>query len=524
MSFTSTAFLLFLPIVLGLYWLLRRHLRWQNGLVVVASYFFYGWWDWRFLLLIALTSACSYASGLAMDATGGEATHLKNRQRLLCRGVAAANIILNLGILTLFKYFNFFAESFCDLLRMVGFHADAPTLRLILPVGISFYTFQALSYTIDVYRGRIPATRDAVAFFAYISFFPQLVAGPIERATQLLPQMLRARTFIYSDAVDGLRQMLWGFFKKVVVADTCAMAVNEIWADQSAQSSLALALGAVLFSIQIYGDFSGYSDIAVGCARLFGIRLMQNFRYPYFASNVADFWRRWHISLMTWLRDYVYIPLGGSRCSARRAAFNVLIVFLASGLWHGAAWTFVLWGLYHALLLIAEKYLTSPPPQAESGAVQRSKVEGQSSKFKVQRSKVEGQSSKFKVQSSKFKVQSSKFKVQKGWGWILTFALVTFGWILFRAPSIGDFATYMHHLFTQGDLLAISSFMGKRALGWSLIMLGVEWLQRRRTHGLDLPAVGLLRHRAVRWAIYYVLIGLILFCNGQSQTFIYFQF
>lgn len=458
MSFTSLSFLIFLPIVLGLYWLLRRRLLWQNGLVVVASYLFYGWWDWRFLGLIALTSLCSYLSGIAIERTEGGGRRMW----------AAANIVLNLGILGLFKYFNFFAESLCSLLSLTGLHADALTLRLILPVGISFYTFQALSYTIDVYRHRLPATRDVVAFFAYISFFPQLVAGPIERATQLLPQMLRARTFNYSDAVDGLRQMLWGFAKKVVVADTCAMAVNEIWADPSGQSSLALALGAVLFSVQIYGDFSGYSDIAVGCARLFGIRLMQNFRYPYFASDIADFWRRWHISLMTWLRDYVYIPLGGNRCSTRRAAVNVLLVFLASGLWHGAAWTFVLWGLYHALLLIALR--------------------------------------------------------KQRLGMILTFTLVTFGWILFRAPDLSAFVRYMHLLFTQGDVLAIGSFMGKRALGWSVLMFGVEWLQRTKTHALCLSGQGMFHYRTVRWAIYYLLIGLILFCPGQSQTFIYFQF
>ena len=458
MSFTSLSFLLFLPLTFAAYWLLRRSLRWQNGLVVVASYLFYGWWDWRFLGLIALTSLCSYFSGIAIEQSKGRGRHVWT----------VANILLNLGILALFKYFNFFAESFCELLNLTGLHADAPTLRLILPVGISFYTFQALSYTIDVYRQRLPATRDIVAFFAYISLFPQLVAGPIERATQLLPQMLRARTFNYGEAVDGLRQMLWGFVKKVVVADTCAMAVNEIWTDPSGQSSLALALGAVLFSVQIYGDFSGYSDIAVGCARLFGIRLMQNFRYPYFASDIADFWRRWHISLMTWLRDYVYIPLGGNRCSVRRAAVNVLIVFLASGLWHGAAWTFVLWGLYHALLLIALR----------------------------------------------------KYHL----GMAVTFVLVTFGWILFRAPDLSAFVRYVQLLFTQGDVLAISSFMGKRALGWSVLMLGVEWLQRNKPHALCLPEQGVLRHWAVRWAIYYLLIGLILFCPGQSQTFIYFQF
>lgn len=351
MSFTSLQFLFFLPLVFSLYWMLRRSVRWQNLLLVVASYVFYGWWDWRFLGLIALTTAASFASGLLLEYYEG---HERRR-----RWITASNIALNLGILALFKYYNFFADNFAALLLALGLHADLPTLRLILPVGISFYTFQALSYTIDVHRRQLRATRDAVAFFAYISFFPQLVAGPIERATHLLPQMLRARTFKYEAAVDGLRQMLWGFAKKMLVADSCALAVDIIWQSPAEQSALVLAVGAVLFSIQIYGDFSGYSDIAVGCARLFGIQLMQNFRTPYFATSVRDFWRRWHISLMTWLRDYVYIPLGGNRCSPLRHTLNTLTTFLLSGLWHGAAWTYVLWGLYHGVLVSLGKTLNS---------------------------------------------------------------------------------------------------------------------------------------------------------------------
>ena len=510
MSFTSLSFFLFLPVVFALYWALRRHLRWQNALIVLASYVFYGWWDWRFLLLIALTTAASYVCGLAIERCEGRESWR--------RALSAANICLNLGILGLFKYFDFFSANFAALLRACGLHADALTLHLILPVGISFYTFQALSYTIDVYRRRLPATRDAAAFFAYISFFPQLVAGPIERATHLLPQMLRARTFNYYRAVDGLRQMLWGFCKKMIVADTCALAVDIIWQAPGEQSALALLVGAFLFAIQIYGDFSGYSDIAVGCARLFGIELMQNFRTPYFATSVTDFWRRWHISLMTWLRDYVYIPLGGNRGSRALQLRNTFTVFLVSGLWHGAAWTFILWGLYHALLVSLEKRRPST------------------------------------VHSPSSTVHSPSSILAP----LLTFILVTAGWIIFRAPDLTTLGTYLAGLTRLSTLTAFGSLtMGKQALLWSAALLIIEWLQRDRPHALDFsfcspapscylvtvpegsssvkrpfgpsaPEGGslraLLRHRPLRWAIYYALLALLLFCHAEQHTFIYFQF
>lgn len=478
MSFTSLSFFLFLPAVFCLYWLLQRHLRCQNLLLVVASYVFYGYWDWRFLPLIALTTAASFLSGILIE-------RFDARPRLR-RAVAAANIILNLGILGLFKYFNFFAQSFADLLALCGLHADVPTLALILPVGISFYTFQALSYTIDVLRRQLPATRDAVAFFAYISFFPQLVAGPIERATNLLPQMLRARTLNYTHAVAGLRLMLWGFVKKMVVADTCAMAVDIIWQEPGQQSALVLAVGAFLFSMQIYGDFSGYSDIAVGCARLFGIQLMQNFRTPYFSTSISDFWRRWHISLMTWLRDYVYIPLGGNRCRPLRQHFNQLATFLLSGLWHGAAWTFVFWGVFHGLLVAVEKGLKS-------------------------------------LHSNSLTPSTSP--VREAIRALLVFFLVTFGWIIFRADSLGALADYLTGLCHLSTLTAFGTLtMGKTAVLWSLALLAVEWLQRDKECPLDLPSRGIFRLRLVRWTIYYALLALLLFCHGEQQTFIYFQF
>lgn len=298
MLFNSLEFILFLPIVFVFYWFLFRKRRWQNLLIVIASYVFYGWWDWRFLLLIALTSACSYASGLLLEHYEGQ----RKSQQI----VSVANIVLNLSILGVFKYYNFFVENLDTLFRLMGYHLDWATMNIILPVGISFYTFQALSYTIDVYQKKLPATRDIVEFFAYISFFPQLVAGPIERATNLLPQFQRNRQFDYAQAVDGSRQMLWGFFKKLVIADNCALIVNENWNSYQELPSIALIALGVLFTFQIYCDFSGYSDIAIGCARLFGIRLMRNFDNPYFSRSISEFWRRWHISLMTWFRDLYY--------------------------------------------------------------------------------------------------------------------------------------------------------------------------------------------------------------------------
>lgn len=314
MLFNSFEFLIFLPIVFLLYWFIFRERRWQNLLVVVASYVFYGWWDWRFLLLIALTSLCSYGSGLMLEHYEGQ----RRRQQM----VNAINIVLNLSILGVFKYYNFFIENLNTVFSAWGWHLDWVTLNIILPVGISFYTFQALSYTIDVYQKKLPATHDIIEFFAYISFFPQLVAGPIERATNLLPQFQQQRHFDYGKAVDGMRQILWGFVKKIVIADNCAAIVNEFWDQYPEWSSLALFMLGVLFTLQIYCDFSGYSDIAIGCARLFGFNLMRNFNFPYFSRSIPEFWRRWHISLSTWFRDYIYFPLGGSRCDKWNKDFH----------------------------------------------------------------------------------------------------------------------------------------------------------------------------------------------------------
>ena len=469
MSFASLSFLCYLPIVFLIYWLFAKRLQWQNLFILSASYVFYGWWDWRFLILIFITSLSSYVSGLALE--------LHQHRKI----ITGANILFNLLILACFKYYNFFVDNLQAIAEAGGISLDMPTLKLILPVGISFYTFQSLSYTIDVFRRRIPATHDPLAFFSYICFFPQLVAGPIERASDLLPQMLHRRRFVYSDAVDGLRQMLWGFFKKLVVADNCALAVNMIYDNWQHEGALTLAFGMVFFSFQIYGDFSGYSDIAIGVARLFGIHLSDNFRQPYFSRSIAEFWRRWHITLMTWFRDYVYIPLGGSRCGRWKSLRNTFLVFALSGLWHGANWTFIVWGLYHFLLFV---------PSILSGR-QRAK-----------------------------NLPLPSYKDMPAM--LLTFLLVTIGWVVFRADSIGDAIGYLYRLATsvaEGNIGLLA--VGKTAIVWCLLLIIIEWSQRSKRHALEFT--GSL-HTMYRWSIYYILLFIIIFFHGEEQTFIYFQF
>jgi len=454
MLFNSFEFLVFLPIVFLLYWFVFRGRRWQNLLVVVASYVFYGWWDWRFLLLIALTSLCSFGSGLLLE-------HYE-RQRRRQQIVSATNIVLNLGILGVFKYYNFFVENLDALFGMMGYHLDWVTMNVILPVGISFYT-------------------------AYISFFPQLVAGPIERATNLLPQFQQKRQFDYAKAVDGMRQMLWGFLKKLVIADNCATVVNEYWNQYQDLSGIALFVLGVLFTFQIYCDFSGYSDIAIGCSRLFGFNLMRNFNYPYFSRSIPEFWRRWHISLTTWFRDYIYFPLGGSRCDKWKIIRNVYIVWGISGLWHGANWTFVCWGLFHATLLAIYN------------------IFGINTKYK-------------QVVAYGRYLPNLKEASQIAF----TFFLAVIGWIIFRAESMTQASHYLYCMFVKhpfwGDVHGIYWV----ALG--LLLLVVEWLQRDKQHALQFPEVKPFNSRLVRWAIYYLIVMIIFVKMGSSQTFIYFQF
>jgi len=488
MLFNSFEFIVFLPIVFLFYWFVFRDRRWQNMLVVVASYVFYGWWDWRFLLLIALTSLCSYGSGILLE-------HYEDKRQRQ-QAVSAANIVLNLGILGIFKYYNFFVENLDTLFGMMGWHMDWVTVNVILPVGISFYTFQALSYTIDVYQKKLPATHDMVEFFAYISFFPQLVAGPIERATNLLPQFQKKRTFDYDKAVDGCRQMLWGFFKKMVIADNCAAHVNQIWANYQDETGFVLLIGAVFFTLQIYCDFSGYSDIAIGCARLFGFDLMRNFNFPYFSRSIPEFWRRWHISLTTWFRDYIYFPMGGSRCKKWRVIRNVYIVWAVSGLWHGANWTFVCWGLYHGTLLAAYNLL------------------GISTKYK-------------NVVAYGHRLPDFRESLQM----LLTFFLAVIGWIIFRAETITDALGYLTTLFSMslfdmsGSVESLKGLDLRETLPALIILFLCEWIQRDKQHAMQFSATGVVVHHAwIRYALYFALAMITVSMAGTQSEFIYFQF
>ena len=344
MLFNSIDFAIFLPIVFVVYWFVaNRSVKIQNFLVVAASYVFYGWWDWRFLSLILFSTMIDYCVGRG----------LLNQQNQFKRKVLLwTSILVNIGLLGFFKYYNFFLDNFIAAFTFFGSEIHSTSLNLILPVGISFYTFQTLSYTIDVYKRKLEPTKDFVSFAAFVSFFPQLVAGPIERATHLLPQFYKKRTFDYGRAVDGMRQILWGLFKKIVIADNCAEYANLIFNNSADYSGSTLVLGALFFTFQIYGDFSGYSDIAIGTSRLFGFDLMRNFNFPYFSRDIAEFWRRWHISLSTWFRDYLYIPLGGSKGGLWLKIRNTLIIFVVSGFWHGANWTFVVWGALNAIYFI----------------------------------------------------------------------------------------------------------------------------------------------------------------------------
>ncbi len=475
MLFNSIEYMLFLPIVFMIYWLLYRNVKAQNIFILCASYLFYGLWDWRFLILIAFTTLCSFVSGILIS---GSENHVGRKL------VSVANIMVNLAILGVFKYYDFFAGSFSRLLGVMGIDTGYVTLNIVLPVGISFYTFQALSYSIDVYRKRLNATTNIVAFAAYISFFPQLVAGPIERATQLLPQFYVKRRFDYSKAVDGLRQILWGFFKKVAIADSCASVVDRVFNDYILYDSSNLILAAILFSIQIYCDFSGYSDIAIGTAKLFGIDLICNFRYPYFSRDIAEFWRRWHISLNTWFRDYVYIPLGGSRCGRTKVFRNILVIFLLSGLWHGANWTFVAWGAYHAVLFL---------PLILLGLNRRNVGEIQHG--------------------------SMSWNLMVAIQIIITFILVTVGWIIFRADNIDNAWGYIVKIFTSGEFGPIISC--KTIMCYVFIMLVCEWINRGHEHALNLRGV---KCKWLRYMIYYALIFLIWVNTSSSGQFIYFQF
>ena len=486
MLFNSLDFALFLPIVFILYWFVaQRNLKLQNVLIVLASYVFYGWWDWRFLSLIVFSTLVDYTVGLK----------LKNEENQTKRKILLwTSILVNLGFLGFFKYYNFFVDNFVQAFSFFGQSIQPNTLNIILPVGISFYTFQTLSYTIDVYKRKLEPTNDIVAFSAFVSFFPQLVAGPIERATNLLPQFYKKREFNYAKAVDGMRQILWGLFKKIVIADNCAGFANQIFNNSADMDGSTLVLGAIFFTFQIYGDFSGYSDIAIGTSRLFGFNLMQNFAFPYFSRDIAEFWRRWHISLSTWFRDYLYIPLGGSRGGTWMKVRNTFIIFIVSGFWHGANWTFIAWGALNAIyflpLLLAKKNRTHLDIVAQGKLL-----------------------------------PTAKEAIRM----LLTFGVTVIAWVFFRAENISHAFSYLSEIFSKSILTLPkgSDFLGAGLHPITMFaLLGIfilsEWLGRQGQYAIS--EIKVFERRIYRWGIYLSICFLIFIFQGKQQEFIYFQF
>ena len=487
MLFNSIDFAIFLPIVFILYWFgTNKNLKLQNFLIVAASYLFYGWWDWRFLSLILFSTIVDYSVGLGL---------LKQENQTKRKILLWTSIIVNLGFLGFFKYYNFFLDNFITAFSFFGIEIQANTLNIILPVGISFYTFQTLSYSIDVYKRKLEPTRDFIAFSAFVSFFPQLVAGPIERAAHLLPQFYKKRTFDYLKAVDGMRQILWGLFKKIVIADNCAEYANLIFNNSADYSGSTLVLGALFFTFQIYGDFSGYSDIAIGTSRLFGFDLMRNFNFPYFSRDIAEFWRRWHISLSTWFRDYLYIPLGGSRGGTWMKVRNTFIIFIVSGFWHGANWTFIFWGALNAIYFLP-LLLTNN---------NRNNLE--------------------KIAQGKFFPSIKEFSFM-----LLTFGLTVFAWIFFRANNIGHAFSIISEIFS-GSLFSMPYVMeegtGVHIFPKTIILLigvfiFIEWFGREDQFAIQ--NLGIKWKRPLRYAMYYAIIIAIFWFSGNEQQFIYFEF
>ena len=483
MLFNSISFAIFLPIVFSLYWILNKRLKWQNILLLVSSYYFYSCWDWRFSFLLLFSTFLDYFSGLQIAKTED-----KNTRRFWFW----LSILINLSFLGFFKYYNFFVGSFAELMSSLGIKVNPWTLEILLPVGISFYTFHGLSYVVDIYNRKIEPEKDPVIYALFVSFFPLLVAGPIERATHLLPQLKVNREFNYHKAVDGMRQILWGLFKKVVIADNCAHYANIIFNDYAnvEYTGTTLAFGAFLFAIQIYCDFSGYSDIALGSARLFGIELLRNFNYPYFSRDIAEFWRRWHISLSTWFKDYLYIPLGGSRGGDWMRIRNTFIIFLVSGFWHGANWTFIFWGFLNALFIMPSIVM------------------------KTNRNNLD-----IVAQGKIFPSLKEFFQV------LLTFGLATFCWIFFRAESISDAFSFIKKMFTTmhiGIGYPLKLIGGDLSLLFFIaIMFVFEWLMRDRLFPLRFEDKV---KRPFRWMIYIFLTLLIIWFHGKEAEFIYFQF
>ena len=478
MLFNSLSFLLFLPVVFTLYWWVnKQNLQLQNGLLLVASYFFYACWDERFLFLLIFSTALDYYTGIQM----AEAKNQSNKKFWFW-----LSIFINLGFLGVFKYYNFFADSFAEALSGLGIQANFWTLKVILPVGISFYTFHGLSYVIDIYKERIQPERNIVTYSLFVSFFPLLVAGPIERATHLLPQIKKKREFNYTKSVDGLRQIIWGLFKKVVIADNCAKFANTIFDNSVDYSGSTLLLGAVFFAIQIYGDFSGYSDIAIGTARLFGIDLLRNFAFPYFSRDIAEFWRRWHISLSSWFRDYLYIPLGGSKGGNWMKIRNTFIIFLISGFWHGANWTFIVWGFLNALYIMPLIL------------------------FKTNRTNLD-------IVAQDSFLPSLKELVSMG----ITFSLTVFAWVFFRSESVADAINYVLKILSK-SLFSIPTIRPTNLFVLIFVFFIIEWFGRKQQYAL--ANLEIYFPKFLRWVIYYAILLALFYFGGSEQQFIYFQF
>lgn len=482
MFFNSINFAVFLPIVFILYWFVtNKNLKFQNVLLLLSSYFFYACWDWRFLFLLIFSTVLDYYTGIKMSDSKNQKS--KNFWFWL-------SISLNLGFLGVFKYYNFFAASFADAIANFDMQVNPWTLKVILPVGISFYTFHGLSYVIDIYKDRIKAEKNFIDYSVFVSFFPLLVAGPIERATHLLPQIQKKRVFNFENAVDGLKQILWGLFKKVVIADNCAKFANIIFDNYTDYSGSTLALGAVFFAFQIYGDFSGYSDIALGTARLFGIDLLRNFAFPYFSRDIAEFWRRWHISLSTWFRDYLYIPLGGSKGGIWMKVRNTFIIFLVSGFWHGANWTFIIWGLLNALFIMPSII------------------------FNTNRTNLD------------IVAQGKLFPTLKEFLSILfTFSLTVFAWIFFRSTTIDQALGYISRIFSAPffDFSVFKSgALSAPILIFIFLFIIIEWMGREQQYAIAKLFSG--KPKIYRWAFYYLILVIIFIFAGSNQQFIYFQF
>ena len=483
MLFNSIDFALFLPIVFLLYWFAtKKKLNLQNILLFISSYFFYACWDWRFMFLLMFSTLVDYFTGIQMCSA---------KNKTIKKIWLYMSVVINLGFLGFFKYYNFFIESFTDFISFFGLHINSLTLRIILPVGISFYTFHGLSYIFDIYKDKIKAERNFIDYAVFVSFFPLLVSGPIERATHLLPQLKKERNFDYSKASDGMRQILWGLFKKVVIADNCGVYADMFFSNPDNFSGSTLVLGVLLFSFQIYGDFSGYSDIAIGTAKLFGIDLLRNFAYPYFSRDIAEYWRRWHISLSSWFRDYLYIPLGGSRGSTWIKIRNIFIIFIISGFWHGANWTFIIWGALNALLYIP--LMLSKSNRNHIEIVAKGKM---------------------------FPGIKDFLRI------ITTFALTSSVWIFFRAENLEHAKNYISIIFSF-SLFKIPEFpeMGK-AIVTILLTIGffcVEWFGREQQFAI--ANLGVKWKRPYRWLAYSILIFLIgMFMKSTETPFIYFQF